>query len=145
MMINYGLNKVRFPAPLPVGARVRMRLRLTAVDDVEGGDRAAHLRADLRARRRREARVCGGVALARLYGLDVAALARKWLIGRSPEQTEGRLSFFNDIRGELRCFAAADVLHRVDRSVWDEQHIAGLGNRPRRPTLKRISSTPSTT
>ena len=37
MMINYGLNKVRFPAPLPVGARVRMRLRLAAVDDVEGG------------------------------------------------------------------------------------------------------------
>ena len=25
LMINYGLNKVRFPAPLPVGDRVRMR------------------------------------------------------------------------------------------------------------------------
>jgi len=35
--MNYGLNKVRFPAPLPVGDRVRMRLRLAAVDDVEGG------------------------------------------------------------------------------------------------------------
>ena len=26
MMVNYGLNKVRFPSPLPVGDRVRMRL-----------------------------------------------------------------------------------------------------------------------
>ena len=35
--VNYGLNKVRFPAPLPVGNRVRMRLALLAVDDVLGG------------------------------------------------------------------------------------------------------------
>jgi acyl dehydratase len=38
MIINYGLIKVRFPSPLPVGDRVRMRMRLTAVDD------ARHLR-----------------------------------------------------------------------------------------------------
>ena len=37
MVINYGLNKVRFPSPLPVGGRVRMRMHLTAVDDVAGG------------------------------------------------------------------------------------------------------------
>jgi acyl dehydratase len=36
-MVNYGLDKVRFPEPLPVGDRVRMRLRLAAVDDVPGG------------------------------------------------------------------------------------------------------------
>ena len=71
MMINYGLNKVRFPSPLPVGDRVRMRLRLTAVDDVAGGAQLT-IRVDLRARGRREARVCGGVALARLYGLNGA-------------------------------------------------------------------------
>jgi len=35
--VNYGLNKVRFPAPLPVGNRVRMRVTLLAVDDVLGG------------------------------------------------------------------------------------------------------------
>jgi acyl dehydratase len=35
--MNYGLNKVRFPAPLPVGKRVRMRAELLSVDDVEGG------------------------------------------------------------------------------------------------------------
>jgi acyl dehydratase len=35
--LNYGLNKVRFPAPLPVGDRVRMRASLLSVDDVAGG------------------------------------------------------------------------------------------------------------
>ena len=35
--LNYGLNKVRFPAPLPVGSKVRARLELTAVDDIPGG------------------------------------------------------------------------------------------------------------
>jgi len=30
MAMNYGLNKVRFPTPVPVGARLRGRLRLTA-------------------------------------------------------------------------------------------------------------------
>jgi acyl dehydratase len=35
--MNYGLNKVRFPAPLPVGSKVRMRAKLAAVDEVSGG------------------------------------------------------------------------------------------------------------
>jgi acyl dehydratase len=35
--VNYGLDKVRFPAPLPVGSKVRMRATLTSVDDVPGG------------------------------------------------------------------------------------------------------------
>jgi len=35
--VNYGLDKVRFPAPLPVGSRVRMRARLTSLTDVPGG------------------------------------------------------------------------------------------------------------
>jgi len=35
--VNYGYGKVRFPAPLPVGSRVRMRATLTSVDDVPGG------------------------------------------------------------------------------------------------------------
>ena len=37
VLLNYGLNKLRFPAALPVGDRVRMHLRLGAVDDVPGG------------------------------------------------------------------------------------------------------------
>jgi acyl dehydratase len=35
--LNYGYNKVRFPAPLPVNSRVRMRATLSSVDDVPGG------------------------------------------------------------------------------------------------------------
>jgi acyl dehydratase len=35
--LNYGANRVRFPAPLKVGSRVRMRAVLSAVEDVPGG------------------------------------------------------------------------------------------------------------
>jgi acyl dehydratase len=35
--VNYGLDKVRFPAPVPVGSKVRAKARLTAFDDVPGG------------------------------------------------------------------------------------------------------------
>jgi acyl dehydratase len=38
--INYGLNKVRFPAPLPTGSRVRGRCTLQRVDAVEGAVQA---------------------------------------------------------------------------------------------------------
>ncbi|MTE18356.1 dehydratase [Streptomyces sp. TRM43335] len=34
MGINYGVNKVRFPAPLPVGSRVRAGARITEVTEV---------------------------------------------------------------------------------------------------------------
>jgi len=37
MGINYGLNRVRFPAPVPVGSRLRARFRLEDVAEVEGG------------------------------------------------------------------------------------------------------------
>lgn len=37
MGVNYGLDRVRFPAPVPVGSRVRSRVELLAVDDVAGG------------------------------------------------------------------------------------------------------------
>ena len=36
-VLNYGLNRVRFPAALPVGDRVRMRAKLASVDEVSGG------------------------------------------------------------------------------------------------------------
>jgi acyl dehydratase len=35
--INYGLNKVRFPAPVPVGSRIRTTYRIVDVAEVEGG------------------------------------------------------------------------------------------------------------
>ncbi|MFD5395821.1 MaoC family dehydratase [Streptomyces sp. NPDC127097] len=35
--VNYGLNKVRFPAPVPVGSRLRLTAVLASVDDISGG------------------------------------------------------------------------------------------------------------
>jgi acyl dehydratase len=37
LAINYGLNKVRFPAPVPVGSKVRATSSLVGVEDVGGG------------------------------------------------------------------------------------------------------------
>ena len=37
MAINYGANRVRFPAPVPVWSRLRARAQIQAVDDVAGG------------------------------------------------------------------------------------------------------------
>jgi acyl dehydratase len=37
MGVNYGANKVRFPAPVPVGSALRMGLTLAAVEEVQGG------------------------------------------------------------------------------------------------------------
>jgi acyl dehydratase len=36
-VLNYGFGKVRFPAPLKVGSKVRMRATLSGVEDVAGG------------------------------------------------------------------------------------------------------------
>lgn len=35
MGLNYGLNRVRFPAPVPVGSRLRGRLSLLAAEPIE--------------------------------------------------------------------------------------------------------------
>ncbi|MGH9173623.1 MAG: MaoC family dehydratase [Vicinamibacterales bacterium] len=56
LAVNYGLNRVRFPAPVPVGSRVRQRVVLKGVEEIgaqavqlthertveiEGGDKPA--------------------------------------------------------------------------------------------------------
>ncbi|HEX7103980.1 MAG TPA: MaoC family dehydratase [Nitrolancea sp.] len=38
MAVNYGMNKVRFPAPVRVGKRIRVHTKLIAVEEI--GDRA---------------------------------------------------------------------------------------------------------
>src|SRR5436190_18620757 len=40
LTVNYGLNRVRFPAPVPVGRRIRARFRVDSVEEVTGGDQA---------------------------------------------------------------------------------------------------------
>ncbi len=37
MAVNYGLNRLRFPAPVPVGSRIRLEGSLASAREVEGG------------------------------------------------------------------------------------------------------------
>jgi acyl dehydratase len=37
MGINYGLNKVRFPAPVRVGSKVRISAEIATVEEISGG------------------------------------------------------------------------------------------------------------
>jgi acyl dehydratase len=37
MRINYGLNRVRFPAPVPAGSRIRPRFTLHGVEEIDQG------------------------------------------------------------------------------------------------------------
>jgi acyl dehydratase len=64
--INYGLNRVRFPAPVPVGSRLRGRFELLSCEPVDGG-----LQLTLRVTVEREGTdvpVCVAEALSRRYG-----------------------------------------------------------------------------
>jgi len=37
MAVNYGLNRLRLPAPVPVGSRIRLAGKLAAASEVPGG------------------------------------------------------------------------------------------------------------
>ena len=37
MGVNYGANKIRFPSPVPVGAKLRLGVKLLSVEDIAGG------------------------------------------------------------------------------------------------------------
>jgi acyl dehydratase len=64
--LNYGYGKVRFPAPLKVGAKVRMRATLSAVEDVAGGVQITVTQTfEVEGG---EKPVCVAEALARVYG-----------------------------------------------------------------------------
>ena len=64
-VINYGLNRVRFPAPVPVGSKLRMRGRLARLEDIPGG---AQLTLELTFEREgSEKPVCVAETLARVY------------------------------------------------------------------------------
>ena len=43
MGINYGVNRVRFPAPVPVGSRVRVTFEVKEVDEISGGRQSTML------------------------------------------------------------------------------------------------------
>jgi acyl dehydratase len=63
--VNYGLNRLRFPAPMPVGGRVRMRAKLLSVEEIPGG---AQLTTELTFEREgAEKPVCVAESLSRVY------------------------------------------------------------------------------
>ena len=66
MGVNYGLNKVRFMAPVPVGSRLRAAFRLLALEDVAGG--AKQLAVEVAVEREGAAKpVCVAESIARSY------------------------------------------------------------------------------
>lgn len=63
--VNYGVNRVRFPAPMPVGQKVRMRAKLASVEEIPGG---AQITSELTFEREGgEKPVCVAETLARVY------------------------------------------------------------------------------
>ena len=62
MGINYGLNKVRFISPLPVGSRIRARFQVESVEEVAGGEQLAFAVTDER------------------EGAEKPVLAAEWLV-----------------------------------------------------------------
>jgi acyl dehydratase len=65
MGVNYGLNKVRFPAPVPSGSRLRGRFRLKNYEPLEGG---AQLTVEVTMEREGSDKpVCVAESLARRY------------------------------------------------------------------------------
>ena len=66
MGVNYGLNRVRFPAPVPVGSRIRLTATLVSVEDVK--DAVQLTVAGVMEREGGDKPVCVLEALVRLYG-----------------------------------------------------------------------------
>lgn len=65
MGVNYGLNRVRFPAPVPSGSRLRGQFRLLAYEPIEGG---AQLTVEVRVEREgADKPVCVAESLTRRY------------------------------------------------------------------------------
>lgn len=66
MGVNYGLNKVRFMAPVPVGSRLRANLHLHAATPIEGNGLQLQWNVTLE-REGSDKPVCAAESLVRLY------------------------------------------------------------------------------
>ena len=65
MGVNYGLNRVRFTAPVPAGSRLRGHFRLLAYDEIDGG---AQLTTEVTVEREGQTRpVCVAESVSRRY------------------------------------------------------------------------------
>ena len=67
LAINYGLNKVRFPAPVPVGSKIRLTATLLDVEEVKGGA-VQVVASGVMEREGSDKPVCVLESLTRLYG-----------------------------------------------------------------------------
>ena len=66
MGVNYGLNKVRFMAPVPVGSRLRAHMQLHSATPIEGGGLQLQWHIKLE-REGSDKPVCAAESLVRLY------------------------------------------------------------------------------
>jgi acyl dehydratase len=65
MSVNYGLNRVRFPAPVPVDSRLRAHFKLLSFEPIEGG---VQLVTEVSVERQGELKpVCVAESVGRLY------------------------------------------------------------------------------
>jgi acyl dehydratase len=65
MTINYGLDRVRFPAPVPAGSRLRGHFKLVSFEPISGG---AHVVVEATAEREGHAKpVCAARSVARHF------------------------------------------------------------------------------
>jgi acyl dehydratase len=65
MSVNYGLNRVRFPAPVPVNSRLRAHFKLLALEPIDGG---VQLITEVSVEREGQAKpVCVAESVGRLY------------------------------------------------------------------------------
>ena len=66
MGVNYGLNKVRFMAPVPVGSRLRARMKLLKIESIE--NRGSQMTWEISIEREGSAKpVCVAESIARYY------------------------------------------------------------------------------
>jgi acyl dehydratase len=66
--VNYGYQRVRFPAPVPVGSRIRMRAILDSVEEVSGG--IQYTVSQIFEREGSEKPVCAAEWLCRLFNAE---------------------------------------------------------------------------
>jgi acyl dehydratase len=65
MSVNYGLNRVRFPSPVPVDSRLRAHFKLVSFEPIEGG---VQLVTEVTVEREWQAKpVCVAESVGRLY------------------------------------------------------------------------------
>lgn len=65
MSVNYGLNRVRFPAPVPVNSRLRAHFKLLSFESIEGGVQVV---TEISVEREGQAKpVCVAESVGRLY------------------------------------------------------------------------------